>query len=322
MEVKEQIIEELLKKQRQYLDYYFDHIDINEIEALIDACLNTEGLIIFTGVGKSGIIADKIAMTLVSTGTKALYLPPTNFLHGDIGILSDKDLLVMISRSGDTEELFSLIPFARKRNTRLVAMVSNPLSRLAKICDLCVHLPVEKELCPFDLAPTTSTVAQLLCGDLLSVALMRFKQFNLSDYILNHPSGAIGKKMTLTVEDIMFNGLPLAKPDDLLIDVLVELSNKKCGALLIIDPDYKLLGIFTDGDLRRALQVQGVNVLHEPIKNLMTMTPTTVSKGTLAWDALKLMQKDPKKFILVLPILDGEKVIGIIRMHDIIQAGI
>src|SRR5262249_12326404 len=161
----------------RYLDNYFDRVNPEELEKLVQACLDTEGLIIFTGVGKSGIIADKIAMTLVSTGTKALYLPPTNFLHGDIGILSDKDLLILISRSGETEELCNLVPFAKKRSTKLVAMVSNRNARLSKICDLLVYLPVEKELCPFDLAPTTSTTAQLLCGDLLAVALMRAKQF-------------------------------------------------------------------------------------------------------------------------------------------------
>jgi arabinose-5-phosphate isomerase len=320
--VKEQIIAELLEKQRQHLDFYFDHFNTDEMDKLVEVCLETEGLIIFTGVGKSGIIADKIAMTLVSTGTKALYLPPTNFLHGDIGILSEKDLLVLISRSGETEELFTLVPFARRRNTRLVAVVSNRSSRLAKACDLCVYLPVEKELCPFDLAPTTSTAAQLLCGDLLAVGLMHAKQFDLSAYVLNHPSGSIGKKMTLTVEDVMFQETPLAKPDDFLIDVLVELSNKKCGVLLIVDPESKLLGVFTDGDLRRALQAHGSDVLNKSMKELMTAAPLSIEKGALAWDALKLMQRDPKKFVMTLPIVDGGKVVGILRMHDIIQAGV
>jgi len=322
MKVQEEIIEKLLEKQHRYLDYYFDRINAEEIEKLVEACLQTTGLIIFTGVGKSGIIADKIAMTLVSTGTKALYLPPTNFLHGDIGILSDKDLLVLISRSGETEELCNLVPFARKRQTRLASMVSNNASRLARICDFSVHLPVEKELCPFDLVPTTSTAAQLLCGDLLAVALMHAKQFNLSDYVLNHPSGSIGKKMTLTVDEIMQEDLPLAKPDEHLIDGLVTLSNKKLGALLITDSHQRLLGIFTDGDLRRALQAFGSDVLNKPMKELMTATPLTVAKGTLAWEALKLMQRDPKKFVLVLPVVDKGTAVGLLRMHDIVQAGI
>lgn len=316
------MIAELLEKQRRYLDDYFDRVNTEELERLVEECLHTEGLIVFTGVGKSGIIADKIAMTLVSTGTKALYLPPTNFLHGDIGILSDKDLLVLISRSGETEELCTLVPHARKRNTKLVALVSNKNARLAKLCDFSVYLPVEKELCPFDLAPTTSTVVQLLCGDLLAVALMHRKQFNLCDYVLNHPSGAIGKKMTLTVDEIMQKDLPLAKPDDLLLVALIELSNKKLGAVLITDSKHRLLGIFTDGDLRRALQAHGSEVLNKPMAELMTTAPITVSSATLAWDALKLMQRDPKKFVLVLPVVDGDKAVGLLRMHDIVQAGI
>lgn len=318
------MLEELLKRQRQYIDYYFDHLDQKEMATFVDACLHTEGLIVLTGVGKSGIIADKIAMTLVSTGTKALSLPPTNFLHGDMGILSEKDLLVLISRSGETEELFTLVSFARRRQTRLAAIVSNPQSRLSRMCDLCVHLPVEKELCPFDLAPTTSTVVQLLCGDLLAVALMQAKRFDLSQYVLNHPSGSIGQKIrsTLTVEEVMQKDLPLAKPDAVLSDVLTEFTHKRLGAILIADAEQNLLGIFTDGDLRRALQTLGSDILHKPMHHLMTHMPLSISKERLAWDALKFMQKDPKKFVMILPVVDGQKVIGMLRMHDIVQAGI
>ncbi len=322
MQVVQSIVEELLEKQKRYLEYYFERLDTAQMEKLIDACVQTEGMIVFTGVGKSGIVAEKIAMTLVSTGTRALFLPPTNFLHGDIGILSEKDLLVFLSRSGETEELLHLIPFAKRRHTRLVALVSNASSRLARVCDLFVCLPVEKELCPFDLAPTTSTLAQALCGDLLAVALMHAKQFDLMAYVCNHPSGAIGKKATVRVEDIMITHLPLAKPEDCLIDVLVELSNKSCGALLVVDSQAVLLGIFTDGDLRRSLQIQGPGVLHKPIRELMTSQPVTARIGMLAWDALKLMQKDPKKFVMLLPVLDQGRVVGLLRMHDIVQAGI
>ena len=316
------MLEQLLKLQQQYINHYFTHLNIKEVESIVQACQQTEGLIVFTGVGKSGIIADKIAMTLVSTGTKALYLPPTNFLHGDIGILSEKDTLVLMSRSGETEELLNLVPFARKRRTKLIAVVSNAQSRLSKSCDLSITLPVERELCPFDLAPTTSTTVQLLWGDLLAVSLMRAKQFDLSQYVLNHPSGTIGKKMTLKVEDLMFHETPLATPQDSLVDVLVELSNKKCVSLLVINSERQLLGIFTDGDLRRALQTHGPNVLEKSLESLMTYTPLSVSKDLLAWDALKIMQKDPKKFVMILPVLEDKKVVGILRMHDIIQAGI
>ena len=149
---------------------------------------------------------------------------------------------------------------------------------------------------------------------------MRAKQFPLSAYTLNHPSGAIGKKMTLTVEDVMIKDIPLARPEDLLIDVLVELSNKKCGALLVADSNSQLLGVFTDGDLRRALQSHGSDVLNQPIKDLMTLRPSVVAKDTLAWDALLLMQRDPKRFIMMLPVVEEGRVVGILRMHDIITS--
>jgi arabinose-5-phosphate isomerase len=318
------MLSELLKEQQRNIEHYFNRLDLNAVDQVVQECLNTQGLIVFTGVGKSGIIAEKIAMTMISTGTKALYLPPTNFLHGDIGILSASDLFVMMSRSGETEELLRLIPFAKKRGTRLLALVSNPHSRLAKRCDLSINLPFEKELCPFDLAPTSSTTVQLLFGDLLAIALMRFKGFDLSTYALNHPSGAIGKKMSVTVEELMYkdNHVPLANPVDRLIDVLVELTNKKCGALLIADEQKNFLGIFTDGDLRRALQSQGADVLQKSMKELMTPSALTIEKDKLAWDALKIMQRDPQKFVMTLPVVDHGKVSGILRMHDIVQAGV
>ncbi len=317
-------VKKLLDTQRQQLDHYFNQVDPAELANVVDLCAGISGLIVFTGVGKSGIIAEKIAMTLISTGTKALYLPPTNFLHGDIGILGDQDLLVLMSRSGETEELMNLVPFARKRNTRLMAVVSNRSSRLGKECDLEVILPMEKELCPFGLAPTTSTAIQLLFGDLLAVALMEQKKFDLGSYAVNHPSGSIGKKATLTVQDVMIQGeqVPLSNPSDRLVDMLVELSNKKCGALLVANTDSELLGIFTDGDLRRSLQSQGPCALEKPMADLMTSTPYTINKDALAWDALKLMQKDPKKFVMVLPVVHENKVVGILRMHDLIQAGL
>jgi arabinose-5-phosphate isomerase len=318
------MLQTLLNEQRRNIAHYFDHLDTGAVDQVVRECLNTRGLIVFTGVGKSGIIAEKIAMTMVSTGTKALYLPPTNFLHGDLGILSDSDLFVMMSRSGETEELLNLVPFAKKRGARLLAIVSNPKSRLARSSHLWIHLPFDKELCPFDLAPTSSTTVQLLFGDLLAVALMRAKGFDLPSYALNHPSGAIGRKMTLTVEELMYKGaqIPLARPEDKLIDLLVELSTKKCGALLVADEQKNFLGIFTDGDLRRALQMRGSEALTAPVKELMTATAFTIESSTLAWDALRMMQKDPKRFVMILPVVEEGKVIGILRMHDIVQAGI
>ncbi len=318
------MLAELIQEQRRSLDAYFQQLDLPSVERVVQLCLHTEGLLIFTGVGKSGIIAEKIAATLISTGTRALYLPPTNFLHGDMGILSPKDLFIVISRSGETEELLNLVPFAKGRKTPFLAITSNPSSRLARLSDHQVHLPFERELCPFDLAPTTSTAVQLLFGDLLAIALMRKKGLSLDAYAQNHPSGAIGKRASLTVDDLMFKGeaIPLVTPERRLIDVLVELSNKKCGALLVAQPDKTFLGIFTDGDLRRSLQTRGEEVLLRTMGELMTPTALSIERGALAWEALKIMQKDPKKFVTVLPVLDAGKVTGILRMHCIIQAGL
>ncbi len=320
-----QEIQEILSRQKQYLAHYFANLPLEQLQEVIRRCSKVPGLLVLTGVGKSGIIAEKIAMTLISTGTKALYFPPTNFLHGDIGILSEQDLLLLFSRSGETEELLHLIPFAKNRKTPIIAVVSQLNTRLARLADLSVHLPVEKELCPFNLAPTTSTLVQLLFGDLLTISLMQQKQFDLFEYSLNHPAGSIGKKMILKVEDLMFReqNIPTANPSDKLINVLFELSDKKCGALLIVDEEKKLLGIFTDGDLRRALQIKGPSVLEQSMRDLMTDSTIVANREQLAWDALALMQRDPKKYITTLPVvLNDRTVIGVLRLHDIIQAGI
>ncbi|HSX12144.1 MAG TPA: SIS domain-containing protein, partial [Rhabdochlamydiaceae bacterium] len=198
-----EIIEELFAKQKQYINYFFDSLDLAAAAPFFQACLDCRGSLIFTGVGKSGIIAEKIAMTLVSTGTRAHFLSPINFLHGDIGMISSEDAVVMLSKSGEAEELLNILPFFKRREAKILTIVSNPVSRLAKIADVSVYLPVEKELCPFDLAPTTSTAVQLLFGDLLAAALMRAKGFSLDDYIQNHPLGSIGKKMTVKVKNLM-----------------------------------------------------------------------------------------------------------------------
>lgn len=318
------LVKQLLEQQQQHLAYYFQHIDPLALGRAVELCANTKGLIVLTGVGKSGIVAEKIAMTLISTGTRALYVPPTNFLHGDIGILSSEDMLMLISRSGETEELLDIIPFAKKKRATLFALVSRSDSRLAQACHASLCLPVERELCPFDLAPTTSTTVQLLFGDLLTVALMRLNKFSLAEYALNHPAGALGKKMTVTVEELMFQGkkIPFSHPDQAIIDGLVELSNKHCGALLVAEENRKLLGLFTDGDLRRVLQEHGPAALQQPIRSFMIHSPRTISRQELASSALRQMQTDPSKYISVLPVVENGIVVGILRLHDIIQSGV
>lgn len=318
------MLKDLFEEYQRNLNYFFNQIEADKAEKIFELFLNCSGTFIFTGVGKSGIIAEKLAMTMTSTGTKALYLPPMNALHGDIGIVTEKDVLICISKSGQSEELLSLIPFARKRGAKTVAWVSNPHSKLLSACDLGINLPLNKELCPFDLAPTTSTAIQLIFGDVLSVALMKAKEFSLDEYALNHPAGSIGKKITLTVEDLMLDGggLPTCKPTDRLRDTLVTLTNKKCGCLLVVDENHHLLGIFTDGDLRRSLQKEPALMLEKTMKELMTPSCIVTQKGKKALEALKLMQKDSKKWVNVMPVTDKERLVGLIRMHDLVQAGI
>jgi arabinose-5-phosphate isomerase len=318
------LLKKLFADQQGHLTYYFDRIDHTQVEAVVNRCAQTKGLLIFTGVGKSGIIAEKIVMTLISTGTKALYLPATNFLHGDIGIVTPDDCVIMLSKSGETEELLNLAPYIQKKGACLIAWVSNLQNRLARQADLSILLPVEKELCPYDLAPTISTEVQLLFGDVLAIALMKKRGFTLSSYGENHPSGMIGKKATITVQELMvpLEKLPLCHPSKTINETLLEFSDKRMGCVIAMDEVGTFQGIFTDGDLRRALQSLGPTVLEKSLADLMTRTPTTTSLSEMAWDALKIMQKDPARWVMMLPVLEGDRVVGLIRMHDIIQAGI
>jgi arabinose-5-phosphate isomerase len=319
------LLQELFDQQREQIANFFDQLDLEEAEAMLTAIQNCRSMLFFSGVGKSGLIAEKLAVTLVSTGTRALFIPPTNALHGDLGIVSEGDLFIMISKSGETDELLNLIPFVRNKGATLAAWVSTRGSRLERACDLTVFLPVDRELCPFNLAPTTSTAVQLIFGDVLAIALMREKNFSLVQFARNHPAGRIGKRVTMRVCDLMLKGtaLPLCGPEACLEECLVELSNKRCGCLLVVDDDQRLLGIFTDGDLRRALQTHGAVGIHRKMKELMVAPFRFIDPDTLAWDAMKAMEADQKWPIMVLPVLVAEKkVVGLIKMHDILQAGL
>jgi arabinose-5-phosphate isomerase len=318
------MIASLFEEARQYINHFFDAVDIKKTEELVQELLLCQGSIILSGVGKSGIIANKLAMSFLSMGTKALFLPPLDALHGDLGLVSAEDVCIFLSKSGETQELLQMIPYIRKKGAKVVAIISNPHSRLAKESDFFIILPVEKELCPFNLAPTTSTAVQLIFGDVLAVALMREKKFTLSEFAINHPAGSIGKKIALCVEDLMFKEkeIPLCSCDSFVIDVLTELSSKKCGALIVVNKEKQLEGVFTDGDLRRAIQKYGKEFLSQKVKDLMTPSPKSTTKKTLAWQAMKQMEEDPKKLITILPVVEEKKVVGVIRLHDILQAGL
>ncbi len=319
------MLKEIFDKQRSYLDHFFESIDLQAIERLVDVLLQCRGVLFFSGVGKSGLVAKKIAFTMVSTGTRAFYLSPTDAVHGDLGMVSSEDAFIMLSKSGETDELIHLIPAIRNKGAMLIGIVCQPESRLSLACDTTFTLPFQHELCPFDMAPTMSTTSQLLLGDLLAIALMRHKNFSLSEYALNHPSGQIGKRMTLKVKDLMLKGgkVPLCKSHDKLREVLVELSNKRCGCVLIVDEALKLIGIFTDGDLRRTLQRKGGSILEASMEEIMTVSPRSIGPDILAWEAMKEMEADRQKRIMVLPVVDSSKtLLGLLHMHDLVQSGL
>ncbi len=318
------MIQELLREQRLSLDPYFERLDCARADALLQLLISCKGTVVCSGVGKSGHIAQKIAATFLSTGTKAFFLDPMHAAHGDLGYVSETDVFLAFSKSGETDELLGLLPFIRKKKAKTVAIVSNPRSRLALQSDLAIELPFEKELCPFDLAPTTSTAVQLLFGDCLAIALMRSKQVSLGDYALNHPGGLIGRRIALKVFDLMLKNeqLPLCKPMQKLIEVLPELSAKRCGCLLVVDESHRLIGIFTDGDLRRALETRGSASLEASVQELMTASPRFISPGLSAWDAMRKMEENPSRLITVLPVVENRRVVGLLRMHDVLQAGL
>lgn len=232
--------------------------------------------------------------------------------------------MVMFSKSGSTTELLTLIPYARAKGATLVGVSSNAKSKLATETDMHVMLPLERELCPFDLAPVTSTAIQMLFGDTCAVAIMQAKSLTMDQYAMNHPAGRIGKRLILSVKDVMkpLSGLPLAKPDEKLVDALVELSSKGQGCLLVVDDANTLLGVFTDGDLRRSLHEKGGEILQAPIKDLMSSTPRTTLAEGKAVDAMREMEAGGRP-VSFLPVIDEEKkLVGLLTLHGLVNAGL
>lgn len=316
---------DLLKKTQNLLTPFFESFDPHLIDKLVLELKDSKGLIFFTGVGKSGLVAQKIAVTMTSTGTRALFLSPTDSLHGDMGLVGGEDHVFLLSKSGESDELLSMVPYLRNRGAKTTAVVCEPKSRLALACQGYVALPVKDELCPFNMAPTISTSAQLIFGDLLAIALMQAKQFSADNFVQNHPAGQLGKRAVMRVKDLMLtaNQLPLAPASAKLIDSLTELSNKRTGCVLVHDEEVRLKGIFTDGDLRRALQTKGASILEMPLGDLMTANPKATLPNVLLVEALKKMESDQKHPITVLPVVDEtQKIVGLIKLHDILQTGI
>jgi len=285
---------------------------------LVEKIINSSGRVIITGIGKSANIALKIVSTLNSTGTPAIFMHAADAVHGDLGTIRDDDIIICISKSGETPEIKVLVPLLKSRNNILVAMVGNTGSYLARQADHILDTTVEKEACPNNLAPTASTTAQLVMGDALAMALLSCRGFTSEDFARFHPGGSLGKRMYLKVSDIYIsNEKPVVKPDDDIKAIIMEISSKRLGAAAVVD-EGKLLGIITDGDLRRMLE-QGTNINELIAKDIMTANPKTIEEDELVVIALELMRQNK---ITQLPVVMDGLYMGIVHMHDIIKEGI
>lgn len=309
-------------KQQQFLKYFFDNFDYEQCLPFIKNLLTFQGSVFFSGVGKSGFVARKIAATFMSLGQKAYFLSVESALHGDVGIVRQGDIVCFLSKSGESQELLDLVTNLREKSVYLYALTSNKNSQLAKVIDLHIFLPCIKELCPYNLVPTISTELQLIVCDLITASFLSLKKISLKDYASNHPKGLIGKKTSVLVKDVMLplSELPVCFSEDKIEKILPILSEKSCGCVLIVNKKNNFLGIFTDGDLRRALQSYGKAVVDLTVGSLMNTEAKTLLSSDLAWAAL--MEMEIGRSITVLPVLsENNELVGLVRMHDLVKMG-
>lgn len=295
-----------------------DHIDA-AFERACERILACDGRVIVTGMGKSGHIAGKIAATLASTGTPAFFVHPGEASHGDLGMITPKDLVLAISNSGETSEVLSILPILKRMGVPLIGLASVPSSTLANLSDVYVNIPIDQEACPMNLAPTASTTASLAMGDALAIAILNARDFDESDFARSHPGGSLGRRLLMYVEDIMHKGdeIPTVAENALLSDALLEMSSKGLGMTGIVDKAGQLTGIYTDGDLRRTLANR--ISLDTPIKDVMTANPTTTQANVLAAELIAVMKDKRIGGILV---TDESGVVGALNMQDLLRAGV
>lgn len=292
--------------------------------AFAEACrtmMNCEGRVVVTGMGKSGHIGSKIAATLASTGTPAFFVHPGEASHGDLGMITPGDTVLALSNSGETSEVLTILPLIKRMNAPLIGMTGNPRSTLAREADVHLDVGVEKEACPLDLAPTASTTAALVMGDALAIALLEARGFTHEDFALSHPGGSLGKRLLLRVRDLMHTGeqIPLVPSDASLRQALLEMTAKGLGMTAVVDPRDKVLGVFTDGDLRRCFDRED-DLRGARVADLMTSGGVRIGADKLAAEALTLMEDRKITALLVTDENDG--LIGALNMHDLLRAGV
>lgn len=298
---------------------------LNRIDADFDtACeliLNCQGRVVVTGMGKSGHIAKKIAATLASTGTPAMYVHPAEASHGDIGMITDIDIVLAISNSGSTEEITALLPVLKRKNIPLISLTGDIESELATVADARLDASVAEEACPLGLAPTSSTTAALVLGDALAMALLEARGFTRDDFAISHPGGKLGRRLLVKVRDVMHDGddIPAVGVGTPLSEALLEMSTKGFGLTTVVDGNDNLVGVFTDGDLRRTLD-SGRNIQRTKIEDVMSTEYRSISSGALAAEAARLMQESNIYVLIVKD--DADTIAGIVKMHDLLKANV
>lgn len=312
---------EVLRTEAEGLLSAVDRLDENFVRA-VELMQHCTGKVVVTGVGKSGLICAKIAATLSSTGTPAFFLHSGDALHGDLGMVMPDDVVVAVSNSGETDEILKLLPHFKHHGIKLIVITGNPESTLAKAGEVILDVRVKEEACPLGLAPTTSTTVTLAMGDALAVVLLEQNGFNEADFAMRHPGGMLGRKLLLRVEDLMYRGerLPLVQEATTVKDALFEITAKRLGVTGVINDKQQLVGVLTDGDLRRGLESKG-EILSLAARDLMTRNPKTIPAETLASEAVAVMEKFPITSLFVLE-PETKKPIGIVHLHDLIKAGL
>lgn len=313
---------ELLLLEAAAIERSAGRLSRESIEKAIDLITCCDSKVVVTGVGKSGVIAQKIAQTLTSTGTVAVFVHPSDALHGSLGLITSGDVVIALSNSGETDEIVTILPTLAHRRVPLIAIVGNVDSTLARKADAVLDASVDKEACPLNLAPTTSTTVALAIGDAIAMTLMETRGLTVEDFAENHPAGRLGKRLTMKVSDLMHDS-PNISPDATWIEVVKAISKFALGAVNVVNGDNRLSGIITDGDLRRTIertQADGLSDL--TAEQMMTANPITASPVMLAYDALQLMENRPSQ-ISVLPVTDDNgRCVGLLRLHDVVRSGL
>jgi len=310
----------VIKVEAEAISNLLNSID-DQFTKAVNMIINSKGRVVFTGMGKSGLIARKIVATMNSTGTAAIFMHPTDAFHGDLGMVRKDDIVIVISKSGHTEELVQLIPMFKRINVTLIGMLGEKDSKLGRECDIVLNVNVKEEACPYDLAPTSSTTAALVMGDALAITLLEMRGFTAEDFALLHPGGSLGKRLSLKIEELMIKGkdIPVVSEKASLKDTILEITSKRLGTTCVVNENGILTGIITDGDLRRLLE-KTMDIKNLAASEVMTKKPKTITKNLLASFAIQQMENFKITSLIVVDEVGRPE--GILHLHDLVKIGL